>query len=55
MNFKEPESSFLTFGGIDHKYIDPAHSISYYDILEDKFSYEFAVKNVKFGDEIFNI
>ena len=23
LNFKDPETSFITFGGIDHQYIDP--------------------------------
>lgn len=39
MNFKDPESSFISFGGVDHKYVDPADNISYYDIIEGKFTY----------------
>lgn len=55
MNFIDPETSFITFGGVDHKYIDSAHSLTYYNIKDEKFSYEVDVKHVKFGNEIFNI
>ena len=40
MNFKDPDTSFITFGGFDHKYVDSAHTLEYYPIMEGKFSYE---------------
>jgi hypothetical protein len=33
LNFKDPETSFITFGGIDHQYIDSESQLQYYDII----------------------
>lgn len=55
LNFKQPDQSFITFGGYDEKFIAKGQRLVYYPIPDHQKEYRLSIRSVEIGDQRLNI